>query len=344
MEQNETRTTDEQSWRPTNPHDRFCRHTVFHPMYAPDFLQSFGGPVLTKCIDMDHLQAASTSHLSDKLREVLTDASLATRLQDANSQSEVLLFLEHKSRPSRTVALQLLAEAVLSLYQRWISSHRSESRNVKLPIPLMVVVYNGSEDWEGEIYFQDLFPDLLEELRPYVPQFKLFFINLRRYQYGCLPGRPETQAVVESLMRATDGTFIEHLSDILKHVAEADLNESLRLSLTKTISTYCTWTARATSEQIINAISTVFRGQEYIKMIEEINNSFILEGIAIGEARGEAKGKINAILTLLHDKFHPVPDEIADELHQRTDLIALDSLIILAAHCKTIDEFTNGLK
>jgi phosphoribulokinase len=44
----------------------------------------------------------------------------------------------------------------------------------------MVVVYNGSEDWEGEIWFHDLFPDLPDELRQYVPQFKLFFINLRR--------------------------------------------------------------------------------------------------------------------------------------------------------------------
>ena len=72
----------------------------------------------------------------------------------------------------------------------------------------MVVVYNGNEDWEGEIWFQDLYKDIPEDLRRYVPQFQIIFINLRRFKYGQLPGKPETQAIVESLMRATDGTFI----------------------------------------------------------------------------------------------------------------------------------------
>jgi hypothetical protein len=154
----------------------------------------------------------------------------------------------------------------------------------------MVVVYNGTEDWEGEIWFQDLFPNLPMELRPFVPQFRVFFINLRRFKYGSLPGRPETQAATESLMRATDGTFIEHLPEVLIHVAEADLDERLRLDLTQSISSYCTLVAQATSEQSINAITTVFKGKECFNMIETIKNNFVLEGIAIGEARGEARG------------------------------------------------------
>jgi len=53
----------------------------------------------------------------------------------------------------------------------------------------------------------------------------VFVINLRRFEYGNLPGKPETLAIAESLMRATDGTFIEHLPDVFRHVAEADLDE-----------------------------------------------------------------------------------------------------------------------
>ena len=277
------------------------------------------------------------------------DASLTTRLLDTNSMTEVLLHLEHKSKPSRTVAVQLLAEAAMSLSFRWILNNRSESGNFVPPIPLMVVVYNGSEDWDGEIWFQDLFPNLPEELRRYVPQFQVFFINLRRFKYGNLPGKPETQAIVESLMRATDGTFIDHLPSILKHVAESDLNEPLRFGLTKTISIYYTLTAKATSDQLAEAISTVFKGQEYIKMIEEIKDRYILEGIEIGEARGEVrgelKGRIRDILALLRTKFNPpIPDEVVIELNKRTDPTALESLVILAAQCKTIDEFTKGLK
>jgi len=337
MEQSET---DKPIWRPTNPHDRFCRRTAFHPLYAPDFLKSYGDPVLRELVDLDHLQAAPTTHLSDELKEVIMDASLMTRLLDTQSMSEILLHLEHKSKPSRAVALQLLAEVGLSLHFRWFLDKRRESGTFVPPIPLMVVVYNGAEDWEGEIWFQDLFPDLPERLRPFVPQFRVFLINLRHFQYGNLPGRPETRAIAESMMRATDGTFIDYLPGIFAHVAEADLAEPLRLDLTRSISSYGTYAAQATSEQIANAISSVFKGQEALKMIETIKNSFVLEGIEIGQA----KGKIETLLAFLYARFKSVPKHITDAISQMTDPIALDSLATVVANSTSIDEVADALK
>jgi len=97
----------------------------------------------------------------------------------------------------------------------------------------MIVVYNGTEDWEGEIWLQDLFPNLPEKLCPFVSQFRVFVINLRCFRYGHLPGKPETRAIAESMMRATDGTFIEHLPGVFKHLAESSLGEPQRLGLTQ---------------------------------------------------------------------------------------------------------------
>ena len=182
MEQVEAKSVEVRLFRPTNPHDRFCRKTIFHPLYAPDFLKSCGDAVLLKHVDLEHLQKAPTTHLTDELREVIMDASLTTRLLNTRFASEVLFHLEHKSKPSRTVALQLFMEVALSLHCRWMLSDRPESGTFEPPIPLMVVVYNGAEDWDGEIWFQDLFPHLPDELRPYVPQFRVIFINLRRFK------------------------------------------------------------------------------------------------------------------------------------------------------------------
>jgi len=84
MKLNENGKTTQSIWRPTNPHDRFCRATVYHPLYAPDFLRSYGGPVLSRYIDLDHLQEAPTTHLSNELKEVIMDASLVTRLLDTH--------------------------------------------------------------------------------------------------------------------------------------------------------------------------------------------------------------------------------------------------------------------
>ena len=335
---------DKPIWRPTNPHDRFCRRTAFHPVYAPDFLKSYGDPVLKEFVDLDQLQEAPTTHLSDALKEVIMDAALVTKLTGTQSVSEVLFHLEHKSKPSKTVAVQLLMEVSLSLHFRWFLSNRAESGTFEPPIPIMVVVYNGHEDWTGEILFQDLFPNLPEEMRPFVPQFRVFLINLRRFRYGSLPGRPETRAIAESMLRATDGTFIDHLSEIFQHVADADLDEQWRLDLTRSISSYCTWVAHATSEQIINPITTIFKGKEGINMPEMIQKSIIQEGIEIGEARGKVMSKVETLQAVLNGKFKSVPKHVIDDIGRMTDPIALDSLTVLASTSTSIDDIVDALK
>ena len=75
-------------------------------------------------------------------------------------------------------------------------------------------------------------------------------------------------------------------------------------------------------------------------MIEEIKDTYILEGIEIGGLQY----RIKDILTFLQTKFQHVPDEIVTELNKRTDVTALESLVVLAAQCNTLDEFAEGLK
>ena len=326
--------------RLTSPHDKFCRKTAFNPLYAPDFLKSFGDPTLKELVDLDNVQAAPTTYLSEELKEVLMDGALTTRLLGTQSLAEVLCHMEHKSKPSHTVALQLLAEVGLSLRFRWLLAKRPESGTFEPPIPLMIVVYNGDEDWDGEIWFQDLFPDLPEKLRPFVPQFRVFFINLRRFKYGNLPGKPETQAIAESMMRATDGTFVAHLPGVVQHVADADLGEHQRADLTRNILFYCNGVAPVTAEQMTNAITTTFKGQEAINMVEMIKNSWVQEGIEIGEVRG----KIKTLLAVLNGKFKSVPKHVTEDIEKMTDPIALESLTVLASTTTSIDDIVDALK
>jgi len=352
MEQPEIKIINTSTWRPQNPHDRFCRQTIFRPEYAPDFLKSYGDPILKKFVDLDHLVAAPTTHLSNDLREVIMDGSLTTRLLDTQSLSEVLFHMEHKSRPSRTVALQLFVKAGLSLHSRWLTSGRPEWGTFEPPIPLMVVVYNGAEDWEGEIWFQDIFPELSDELQPLVPQFRVIFINLRRFKYGNLPGKPETRAIVESMMRTTDGTFVANLQRIMQQVAGSELDEYRRQDLGINVAFYGIWTAQVTKEQVDKAITDVFKRQEAINMIETIKHSTLLEGIEIGTTRGIEIGKlegkleekVNDILKTLRVRHEQVPDAIVVALSRRTDLIALESLFEVALQCDSINEFADALK
>ena len=79
-------------------------------------------------------------------------------------------------------------------------------------------------------------------------------------------------------------------------------------------------------------------------MAEAVQKSIIQEGIEIGEARGQLKEKINDILTVLQTRCGQVPSTISEELSSRKDLVALQSLLILASQCNSLDEFSDGLK
>jgi hypothetical protein len=342
-----TENTDSQrlSGQPNNPHDRFARKTLGNTLYAGKFLLHYADPIVAQSVDLDNLTAAPTHQLSETLKEVISDVSFAAHLHDDKVGSDVLLFLEHKSKPSRLTPLQLAIQCLLILYFKWTEVGYSE--NYVPPIPLMILVYNGKEDIDVEMFFQDIFPPMKNALRRYVPQFQVVVINLKRFDYNNLPGSPEVQAIAESLKRATDGTFGSHLSGILKRVKSAKLGKQQTLDLTTNIVRYCTWVSAPTKEQLTQSITQVYDGTEGLKMVSK----FIQEALEIGEKRGEArgieigelKGNVDAILNILSNRFGRVPQYIIDSLNERKDVIALTSLVVHAANCSSLDDFVADL-
>lgn len=69
------------------------------------------------------------------------------------------------------------------------------------------------------------------------------------------------------------------------------------------------------------------------------------KGFAEGKAKAKLERLVNAILitlkTILKKK---VPQRIANALKTQTDPAALESLLIKAASCKSLEEFENELK
>jgi hypothetical protein len=85
------------------------------------------------------------------------------------------------------------------------------------------------------------------------------------------------------------------------------------------------------------------KGQEGAKMLETIQNEWILQGFKDGRMEGELKGKVSATLLILRKKFGQVPQHIVESLNTRTDVIAMESLVVQAAMCSSLDEFEAAL-
>jgi hypothetical protein len=241
----------------------------------------------------------------------------------------------------------------LVLYVGWTETGYSE--NYVPSIPLMILVYNGKEDIDTEMFLQDIFPAMNDELRQYVPQFRIVVINLKRFDYDNLPGTPEIQAIAESLKRATDGTFGSHLSGIFGKVKSAKLAKQQTLDLITNIAQYCSWVSAITQEQFTKSFTQTFNGTEGIKMTKNVQKGFIqealelgeLRGVVIGEKRGieigEKRSRVDSILDILNGKFGRVPKRIENSLNKRKDVIVLKALVVQAATCSSLDEFAASL-
>ena len=90
-----------------SPHDKFGRNFLQRKAIASDLLLCYGDPVIAENVDLDDLQPAPTHGISKALKEIVMDVSYLARLRDGKAKSEVLFVLEHKSRPSPMVALQV---------------------------------------------------------------------------------------------------------------------------------------------------------------------------------------------------------------------------------------------
>jgi hypothetical protein len=323
--------------RLNNPHDRFAKKTVGNILYAPDFLKHYADPIVAQHVHLDHLVAAPTYYLSNELKAIISDVTFTARLRDTKKNSEVLMFLEHKSKPSPFVPLQVGTHCFEFLYSGWTATNYA--KNYKPSLPLMILLYNGKEDINEEMFFQDIFDEIPDAFRLFIPQFRVIVINMKRFNYNNLPGKPETQAIAESLKRATDGTFGTQLGSILERVKIADLGRQHTLDLTTSITRYCTWTSVVTSEEVAQTITNIFTGTEGLEMTTTIKKGMIQEALEIGEL----KGRINMILDILTNRFGKVPQDIVDSLNRRTDTIALMSLAIHAVKCSSLDDFAADL-
>jgi hypothetical protein len=323
-----------------NPHDRFARKTMGDPLIAADLLRHYTDPIVGNYVDLDHLRAEPTHNFGKGFQELVKDITFTSHLIDERGKAEVLIVAEHKSKPEPFVLLQLLVYLVLSWYQRWCDAGRPQStREFRLPLPILVVLYNGKEQWENDPDLKSLVSSIPPELEPFVPAIKVLFIRLHQFDKRHLPGRPETRAVVESMIRATEGTFVAGLESVIGHFKGLSLDSRIE-ELVGDIIRYCDLTEEVTDDDVDKAITNVIKGQEGIRMSQTARKGIWTTGYEIGIAEGKA----DAVLKVLRARFTEVPKATEDAIRQMRDPVALDSWTAYAVTCESMDEFAAALK
>ena len=347
----EEQKTDEQNCiqigGPGSSHDAFAIWTVSDVTIAGDIIEHYIEEDVSQFIDPTHLKPFDTVLVTKDQKKVILDRAFTAQFRDDATNSEVFIAVEHKSSPNIFTILQLVVQALLSLYSMWTKAGYTDAKTFKLPVPIMILLYTGNEDWDtSDMNFQGLFEYIPEPLRKYVPQFYVIGINLKNYDCDNLPGGVDTRAAFETMIRTKNGTMPPHLNRIVESLNQLP-PEPRTDDLKRGIIVYTARSGGATKEQIEKAISVAWKGKEGIKMAETAQKSYYQEVLEAATAEVTAnvtaKMKAESTLKILRVRFRNVPDEITRAINAMNDPIALTSLEDFAMDCESLDDFAKNL-
>ena len=181
-----------------NPHDKFVKELISRPEAARSLLETYLPKEIRAWLNLSTLELEEQTWVDEQLREHFAD--LLYRLEWSRPaepargrQPYLLILIEHKSQPDREVAEQILRYMV----QCWAS----HLKGGKLPLPVVipVVLYHGANAWRVSLQFADLFGDLPEEIRPFVPHFQYQLLDFSADSKTLVEGQPYVRVALSLL-------------------------------------------------------------------------------------------------------------------------------------------------
>ena len=149
-------------------------------------------------------------------------------------------------------------------------------------------------------------------------------------------------ALIEAMKRAMDGTLAKNLKKIIGSLERLPMDQRIR-DIAQSIIVYAAWSTDASKEQLEEAILTVWKGDEGNTMTETIRKGFRYECEVQYKKEFAVNAKIEDIFAILKKRFKRVPSETKKSLAGMNDPVALESLVVHAATCTSLDDFADSL-
>jgi hypothetical protein len=322
--------------------DRFVKQMFGRVVVFIDFLINYADAAFVAEIDVEKTQLAPTHYFGLKGDERIIDLVFQCPLKSGNGSLMAVIIFEAQNENLTTIPQKL---------HKYISSIWDAEAKAGKPLsaPYFIVIRTGKKPYRRKIYPK--MSDALPKGRDGKPigkavEIEYDVVDLPKWDLGDLIGGAVLRLAMGMLLKMT-GDAIDEYPKALLPLLEID-DEGERIELSKElaefmVTAFATHNRRVDEAALGKALHPILKGKEKA-MIKTIFDEKVDEGIAIGEARGIAKGKAEMVLSAIRTRFKRVPKDIEKAILSMSDSIALESLLAQAIQSDSMEDFAEVLR
>jgi hypothetical protein len=325
--------------------DRAIRLALGHPHNLRDLVHE-AAPELAARLDFDRMQTVPRDFLLQDWRGRESDLLFLIPFRGEGREAPVLvcLLLEHQSAADPRMPLRMLLYAVLYWERQWkqYEDSHSEGESLRLTPILPIVFHTGQRPWGSSRTLADLM-DVPDELRPYVPEWRLLFWDLaqRSPQQLLDAQRPFMQlmAIVRGEREPAD-SFQALFQRAVRQLEGLAVQDKMRWS--DLLWFALSWAGQRRPEEeraallgeAIASQSNVALGREMTTMSQNVGLTW--------EGRGRLLGELatlrEMLRTFLSDQFGTLPDSLIQQIESCTDVARLKAAVHKAPRLQSLDQ------
>ena len=133
------------------PHDRYVKRLLQRPEIAADILRFVLPEALAAALDLATIEDAGTEFVDDRLQQ--TEPDIVLKMKTVNGvQALLFVVLEHQSSVDPWMACRM-SRNTMRLWESWRAKN---TKAMRLPVVIPVVLYHGDAPWQAETNIGEL--------------------------------------------------------------------------------------------------------------------------------------------------------------------------------------------
>ena len=319
-----------------NIHDAFFKQLMSAPATAGLFLRERLPAEIAGLLSADPPELVPGSFVDEELAPHHSDLLYRTRLLDSDLEAFIYVLVEHKSAPDPLVGLQLF-RYLSNIWDDWRKQEKERKRGQgkrepqrSVPPIIPMLVYHGPKEWTVATNFLGLFGDVPAALKPHLPNFDYFLIDLSQIANSALSGEARLRFFLKTLKYILRPDLAESIDIVLAEAPDLDV-----LDVVIVLTYIDRGSTKVTRDQVRD---TLFRlvPKRAEEIMGQITQPAFDEGQKQGFIQGEAKGKAEALARLLTRRFGALPATVRQRVFA-ADVDVLDRWLDAAIDAPTLE-------